>query len=220
MSIHLHIDKRKQKEHACTNVSEEYDDSFAYGSAFDSSSDDDDDQNFYITTGTIPFSPVPSLSETYGADLGKLCAALKGNSTVDAIMGRLKLVNWVRETKLTPDAIRNLTGNEDRSDEYSVLRSFFPGRIPVLSVSLSYRYLIIHISFLEYTPPNDKWSDNSDLNNGYPTSVSSSAAAQPTHLDTYSAETCIKSLEKKLAQVDEYRGMVRERTNFKTRSKK
>ncbi|THU87839.1 hypothetical protein K435DRAFT_866888 [Dendrothele bispora CBS 962.96] len=57
LSIHLHIDKRKQKEHACTNVSEEDDDSFAYGSASDSSSDDDDDQNFDDWNDSLFFGP-------------------------------------------------------------------------------------------------------------------------------------------------------------------
>ncbi|THU89184.1 hypothetical protein K435DRAFT_915346 [Dendrothele bispora CBS 962.96] len=73
--------------------------------------------------------------------------------------------------------------------------------------------------YVEYTPPNDKWSDDSDLDAGYPTSVSTSPAAQPTHLDPHSAEMRVMSLEEKLAQVkkdfNEYRGMVRERIKFR-----
>ncbi|THU97998.1 S-adenosyl-L-methionine-dependent methyltransferase [Dendrothele bispora CBS 962.96] len=223
MSIHLHIDKQKQKEHARTNLSEEDDDdSRACGSASDSSSDDDDDQNFDDWDDSLfsgseyriqslfdeakSFGNVQEVlkydKETYGVDLDELWTALKGKGAVDAIMGRVKLVNWIRKTKPTPDAVRNLTGNEDffRSDEYLV---------PVIE----------NDALLQYTPPNDKWSDDSDLDDGYPTSASTSAATRPTHLNPHSAETRIKSLEKKLAQVkkdfDEYRGMVREKMNLR-----
>ncbi|THU91583.1 hypothetical protein K435DRAFT_801117 [Dendrothele bispora CBS 962.96] len=115
MSIHLHVDKQKHKEHVCTNILEEDDNSCAYGFASKSSSDDVDNQSSTRTTGTIPFPPALTESlgnvkevlkydkETYEVILHELWwAALKGKGAVDAIMGRVKLVNWVRKTISSP----------------------------------------------------------------------------------------------------------------------
>ncbi|THU88121.1 hypothetical protein K435DRAFT_917743 [Dendrothele bispora CBS 962.96] len=179
MSIHLHIDKRKKKSTPAPMF--EDDDSCAYGSASDASSDDDDDQNFYNWNDSPvsgPESRIQSLfeqartfgnvkglkydrSEIYGVDLDDLCAALKGNGTVDALTGRKEAytrfheeLDWKREIF--------------RSDEYSV---------PVIRNNA----LLLH---------------ESDLDDGYTTSVSTSTTAtRPTHLDPHSAGTHIKSVK-------------------------
>ncbi|KAK7462145.1 hypothetical protein VKT23_007748 [Stygiomarasmius scandens] len=187
MSIHLHIQKQ-------ADVSDQ---------ASISSSDSDDDQTFddwndslfsgseFRIQSLFDDTTVGSIGELlsydqekYGVDFDEVWARLRGQGVVDS-MGRVRLVNWIRKTKPTPETVIGLTGSEDffKSDEFLV---------PVIE----------NDALLQYTPPTDTWSDDSDAD-----------------LDDSSPSARIRFLEMRLAQVQrdfkEYRGMVRDRMNLR-----
>ncbi|KAK7462143.1 hypothetical protein VKT23_007746 [Stygiomarasmius scandens] len=121
MSIHLHIQKQPDVSYQASISSSDSDDDQTFDDWNDSlfSGSEFRIQSLFDDTTVGSIGELLSYDqEKYGVDLDAIWAKLRGRGVVDS-MGRVRLVNWIKKTKPTPEMVVGLTGSEDFSSRMS-----------------------------------------------------------------------------------------------------